>query len=183
MASDFCIRHAAHIIRHGGVIAYPTDTIYGLGCDPYNQDAIARLNHIKQRDPDKQFILLAGSIEQVKPLLVLDAAQEKTIVQNTESTSWIISASSKAPGWLTGDQHTIAIRITSNHDVCRLCSMLGHAIVSTSANLSGRPPANSPLQLHQQFHHKVDKILVADKQPTAKASKIIRLSDGRVIRD
>ncbi len=78
MASDFSIRHAAHIINHGGIIAYPTDTIYGLGCDPYNYDAVEKINRIKQRPLDKTFILLAGEIEQIKPLILISKEQERS---------------------------------------------------------------------------------------------------------
>jgi len=182
MASDFSIRHAAHIIKNGGVIAYPTDTIYGLGCDPYNPDAIENISDIKQRPSGKQFILLAGHIDQIKPLLLLDKQQEKTITQDTEPTSWIINASQNAPAWLTDDNKTLTIRISKNNEVQRLCRALGHTIISTSANISGCAPAKNALELHKFFHQKVDKILISNTQLTGKPSKIIRLCDNYVIR-
>ena len=111
MASDFSIRHAAHIIKSGGVIAYPTDTIYGLGCDPYNPHAVELLNTIKQRPLDKQFILLAGHIDQVKNLVRLNKEQEKTITQKTQPTSWIVDASDNAPSWLVDSNNSITIRL------------------------------------------------------------------------
>jgi tRNA A37 threonylcarbamoyladenosine synthetase subunit TsaC/SUA5/YrdC len=131
MASDFSIRHAAHIIRHGGVIAYPTDTIYGLGCDPYNLQAVESINRIKQRPLEKQFI---------------------------------------------------TIRISNHQDVQKLCKALGHAIISTSANISGKKPAANALDLHKYFHRTVDKILISGQKQTNKPSKIIRLCDNHVIR-
>ena len=182
MASDFSIRHAAHIIRRGGVIAYPTDTIYGLGCDPYNQEAIELLNSIKQRPLNKHFILLAAHMEQIRPLVQLTKEQEKTITQPTQATSWIVPASKNTPPWLIDKDNNITIRISKQHDVERLCSALGHAIISTSANLSGKAPARNALDLHKYFHHHVDKILLADKYQASKPSKIIRLCDNRVIR-
>lgn len=182
MASDFSIRHAAHIIRHGGIVAYPTDTIYGLGCDPYNAEAVARVNHIKQRPLNKYFILLAASIEQIRPLVVLTGEQEKIITQTNEPTSWIVSASQYAPPWLIDKNHMLTIRISKHEDVQRLCQALGHAIISTSANLSGKKPANNSLELHKYFQHKVDKILLANKQTASKPSKIIRLCDNYIVR-
>jgi len=182
MASDFSIRHAAHIIKNGGVIAYPTDTIYGLGCDPYNADAVERINIIKQRPHNKQFILLAGDIEQVRAMLLLTREQEKIITASAEPTSWVISASEQAPSWLTDKNHMLTIRISQYHEVKRLCQALGHAIISTSANISGKKPAMNGLQLHRYFHHKVDKILLADKPQLTKPSKIIRLCDNYVFR-
>lgn len=183
MPSDFCIRHAAHIIRHGGIIAYPTDTVYGLGCDPYNADAVEKINLIKQRPLNKYFILLASDIKQVQPLLHTTKAQQKLITQSDEPTSWIVNASPNAPEWLTNKSHTITIRISHSPTVQKLCSALGHPIISTSANISGRRPAKNALELYQFFYKKVDKILLANKPLTTKPSKIIRLCDNYIIRD
>jgi L-threonylcarbamoyladenylate synthase len=183
MASDFAIRHAAHIIKHGGIIAYPTDTIYGLGCDPYNPDAVEKINTIKQRPANKQFILLAANINQIRPLILIKKEQEKIITQNTLAISWIVKASTSAPPWLVGNSKTLCIRISKHDEVQRLCNALGHAIISTSANLSGKKSAINALELHKYFHHRVDKILIASKKQGSKASKIIRLCDNRVIRD
>ncbi len=183
MASDFSIRHAAHIIKHGGIIAYPTDTVYGLGCDPYNPHAIDLINTIKQRPADKQFILLAANIEQIRSLVLLDEEQEKIIAQSTQPTSWIINASKNAPSWLIDKYNTITIRISNHPDVKYLCNVLGHTIISTSANPSGKTPARNALELHKYFHHITDKILISNKKQTSKPSKIIRLCDNRVIRN
>jgi len=183
VASNFSIRHAAHIIRHGGIIAYPTDTIYGLGCDPYNADAVDNINTIKQRPLKKQFILLAGHIDQLKPLIQINNEQEKRLTQTTEPTSWITKAGKHAPPWLVDSKNTLTVRISNNKIVQRLCNTLGHAIISTSANPSGKIPAKNSLELHQYFHHTVDKILATNQQLTAKPSKIIRLSDNHIIRN
>lgn len=182
MPSDFSIRHAAHIVKNGGVIAYPTDTIYGLGCDPYNLEAIERINRIKQRPQNKQFILLASEPEQLKPLIKISEQQEKTVTQSNEPTSWVVKASEDAPFWLTDSCGNLTIRISKHNDVQRLCQALGHAIISTSANISGRTPAKNSFELHKYFHQQVDKILVSDKKPAGKASRIIRLCDNYVIR-
>ena len=182
MASDFSIRHAAHIIRRGGIIAYPTDTIYGLGCDPYNQDAVARLKRIKQRPSHKQFILLAGDIDQIKPFTHLSKEQQKAITENIEPTSWVVEARQNVPAWLVNDSNTITIRLCRQNDVQLLCHILGHAIISTSANLAGKTPARNALELHQNFHNTIDKIMANNQKLTAKPSKIIRLCDNLVIR-
>ncbi len=182
MASDFSIRHAAHVIRNGGIIAYPTDTIYGLGCDPYNAQAVHNINLLKQRPQNKQFILLAADIEQIKPLILLHEEQQARIVQTTEPTSWISDASPQAPAWLVDQHNTLTIRVSKNDTVKKLCTALGHAIISTSANPSGKTPASNSLELHQYFHGSVDKILASQQKLTARPSKIIRLCDNCVIR-
>ena len=182
MASDFSIRHAAHIIRHGGIIAYPTDTIYGLGCDPYNFDAVEKINLIKQRPMNKQFILLAGHIDQISPLVNISKKQELLITQNIEPTSWVIKANQQVPVWLTDNTGAITVRISNHVFVQQLCHMLGHAIISTSANPTGKKPAQNSLELHKYFHHTVDKILATNEKLTARPSTVIRLSDNHIIR-
>ncbi len=182
MASDFSIRHAAHVIRNGGIIAYPTDTIYGLGCNPYDALAIDELNKLKQRPLNKQFILLAGDIRQISPLVRISEKQQTRITQTIEPTSWIVDASPQAPAWLTDRQNTLTIRISKNAIVKNLCATLGHAIISTSANPSGKKPAKNSLDLHRYFHRHVHKILASQQKLTASPSKIIRLCDNYVIR-
>ncbi len=183
MASNFAIRHAAHIVNSGGIIAYPTDTIYGLGCDPYNKGAVERINAIKQRPLNKQFILLAANIDQIKPFVQIKKEQEAVIAKSTQPTSWIIEASPSAPPWLIGSSKTLSIRISKHDEVQRLCNALGYPIISTSANLSGKKSAKNALELHQYFHHYVEKILIANKKQDNKASKIIRLCDNHIIRN
>ena len=182
MPSDFSIRHAAHIIKNGGVIAYPTDTVYGLGCDPYNADAVDRINQIKNRPADKHFILLASHIHLVQTLFDCDDSQKKTITESIEPTSWVVNASANAPDWITNKSGTITIRINQHPVVKKLCSALGHSIISTSANISGKKPARNGLELHQFFNKKVDKILLSSQPISTKPSKIIRLCDNHIIR-
>jgi len=182
MASDFSIRHAAHVIRNGGIIAYPTDTIYGLGCDPYDACAVHNINILKQRSSNKQFILLASHIDQIKPLILLNKEQQNLIAQTAEPISWVVNAKHQTPAWLTDKQNTVTIRISKNDTVKKLCAALGHAIISTSANPSGKKPARNSLELHQYFHNRVPKILASQKKLTAQPSKIIRLCDNHIIR-
>ncbi|HHJ34916.1 MAG TPA: Sua5/YciO/YrdC/YwlC family protein, partial [Gammaproteobacteria bacterium] len=164
MASDFSIRHAAHLIRRGGIIAYPTDTIYGLGCNPYDADATERLSMIKRRSTDKPFILLAADIKQLAPLIIIDKAQERSISQTSEPISWVIDARPHAPAWLTDRENTLTVRISQNETVIKLCEILGHAIISTSANPSGRVPAKNNLEIRQYFQGTIDKILATNKK-------------------
>lgn len=182
MASDFSIRHAAHIIKIGGTIAYPTDTIYGLGCNPFNLGAVERLNDIKLRPLSKHFILLAGHISQIKPLIIINNKQEQLITQTTEPTSWITQASEQAPKWLISNENTLTIRICNNETVQKLCGALGHAIISTSANISGKAPAKNNLEIRKYFLGSIDDILATNKKLIAKPSKIIRLCDNHILR-
>ena len=103
-------------------------------------------------------------------------------MQTSTPTSWVIDARPTAPPWLVAADGTIAIRICNQSVVQRLCHKLGHAIISTSANPSGKPPAKNALELHKYFHHKVDKILATNEKLIASPSKVIRLCDNYVIR-
>lgn len=183
MASDFAIRHATHQIRRGGVIAYPTDTVYGLGCDPMDVEAVNRLCQLKQRDISKGLILLGNKIElfssYIKPL---SGAQIKIICQTKAPTSWIVPASNSAPAWLTGNRDTLVIRITQHSLVSILCNQLGHPLVSSSANPGGHKPAINVFQVHQYFHHKVDAILVSTQTSSGQPSTIRQLATGEVLR-
>ncbi|VAW53425.1 Hypothetical YciO protein, TsaC/YrdC paralog [hydrothermal vent metagenome] len=183
MPSDFSIRLAAQQIKHGGIIAYPTDTIYGLGCDPYNADAVENLNAIKRRPLNKQFILLVGHFDQIAPLIEINKEQQNLIENTPESTSWITEASSLAPAWLTDNANTLTVRISQNDIVKKLCNALGHAIISTSANLSGKKPATNNLEIRKYFGNTLNYNLATNEKLTARPSKIIRLCDNRILRE
>ncbi len=183
MASLFAIRHAAHQIRHGGVIVYPTDTVYGLGCDPMNASAIDYLNTLKQRDPDKGLILIANKIEYfngyIKKLLQKDRVK---IQQTDEPTSWIVPAEESTPFWLTGNTQTLAIRITQHPVISELCDQLQHPLVSSSANPSKNKPALNTLQAHRYFQGRVHAILITNKKHSGVPSKIRILENDTLLR-
>lgn len=183
MASLFAIRHAAHQIRHGGVIAYPTDTVYGLGCNPMDVDAINYLNALKQRDSSKGLILIANRLELFNDYIKeLSNSDRKKIEQEKSPTSWIVTANNQVPQWLTGDNHTLAIRITQHPVISELCNQLHHPLVSTSANPAGKKPALSALQLHRYFHDKVYATLIADSKNNTQPSSIKVLDNNSIIR-
>ena len=184
MPSDFAIRHAAHCIKHGGVIVYPTETVYGLGCDPLCEDAVERINLIKQRAPGKGLILLAGSLEQLDDFIDVPAPRDRALIRdNGQPTSWIVPASTRAPAWITGGGETIAVRISDHATVRSLCQRLGYALVSTSANPAGRRPGRNALELHRYFDGIVDAILLSHGTSRGKPSKIIRLADRSLVRE
>lgn len=183
MASHFAIQHAAHQIRHGGVIVYPTETVYGLGCDPMNLAAITYLNLLKQREHGKGLILIGNTLDLFEDYVAaLSANQKKQISQTNEATSWIVKANDSLPDWLTNPQRTVAIRITQHPVVSKLCQQLGHPIVSTSANPRGKKTCHNALQAHKYFHDKVDAILIDDNHLSGQASSIKRLDNLSTVR-
>jgi len=183
MASHFAIRYAAHQIRHGGVIVYPTETVYGLGCDPMNFIAIDYLNQLKQRGHNKSFILLAHRLELFDDYISeLSTSDKQQLSKTREPTSWIVPAKNSIPDWLTNPQKTVAIRISPHPVVKELCQQLGHPIVSTSANPGGKKTCRNSMEAHKYFHGKVDAFLIDDQAINGKPSIIKQLDNLLTVR-
>ena len=160
------------MLHAGGLIAYPTEAVYGLGCDPMNVDAVETLLLLKHRPWQKGLILIASSIEQLQPYLqpVDPKYQSKLDVSWPGPNTWLIPASEECPQWIRGNHTTVAVRVTAHPLVRELCDTFGGAIVSTSANHAGKHPARSPLKVLRDLGGEVDYCLHGglggDDQPT-----------------
>jgi len=177
------VRQAATCLHAGGVIAYPTEAIYGLGCDPLNLEAVLRLLSIKQRDPAKGLILIADNIQRLLPFIKITAAQRKTLMQSWPGpNTWLVPAQDWVPEWLTGQHDTLAVRVTAHPLVAALCREAEMPIVSTSANLSGHPPARNALQVRKGLAGKIDFLLSGQTSGQHRPSMIRDLKSGKVIR-
>lgn len=141
----FHLRAAARALRAGKVVAYPTEAVWGLGCDPRNAPAVAHLLALKQRNPGKGLILIADRFESVVPFLAELTAEMGARIYPTwpGPVTWILPAADWVPKALTGGRKTLAVRVTAHPPAAALCHAFGGAIVSTSANLSGRPAART----------------------------------------
>jgi len=157
----FNIKKANATLEQGGVIAYPTEAVFGLGCDPMNADAVAKLLDIKKRSVDKGLILVAGEFEQLLPFLSdIPPAMFDSIMNSWPGpTNWLLPANSAAPHYLRGKHSLQAVRVSKHPIVHALCKEFHGAIVSTSANLSRRPPARNALQTRLRFSNKIDYVL------------------------
>ncbi len=150
--SRFKIKNAVRQLKAGAVIAYPTEAVYGLGCDPLNEAAVMTLLDVKQRPIAKGLILIASSLAQLRPYLVLD----QTIIDRITPTwpgpvTWVIPAQSWVPKWLTGEHQSLAVRVT-RHPIARdLCAQFGSPLVSTSANPTTRPAIKESRKLLKTF--------------------------------
>jgi len=169
----------------GGIIAYPTEAVYGLGCDPTCAPAITRLLALKRRSWRKGLILIAANYQQVEPYLEplpLDL-QQQIFATWPGAVTWLLPARTWVPRWLRGDSSQLAVRITAHPQAAALCRGWGGPLVSTSANRSGRPAAKTALQVRRSFGNTVDYIVpgaVGDRdRPSeirdALTQKIIRL--------
>jgi len=165
----------------GGIFAYPTEAIYGLGCDPDNKAAVMRLLHIKNRPISKGLILVASDFSQVEKYLEPLSVSQRKFTQPS-NTTYIFPALKSAPAWLTGDFNSLAIRITKHPLARELCETLGSAVVSTSANVSGQAPAKSIDEVIAQLGDKIDLILEGKLGDSQKPSTIRDSITNQIIR-
>lgn len=140
-------------LRRGGVIAYPTESCYGLGCDPRNPYAVRRLLALKKRSASKGLILIAAHPSQLRPYLAtlsLGLTNRMHALWPGPNT-WLVPASHNCPAWLRGRHDAIAVRVTAHKGAGWLCELAGMALVSTSANLSGGKAAKTASECRRLF--------------------------------
>ena len=173
---------AAEVLRKGGVIAYPTEGVFGLGCLPENEAAVKRILRIKQRDSSKGLILIASDSSQLTGWAALPAGAAIPDPDPDNPVTWIVPHGALVTLLVRGDNDGIAIRIT-DHPVARaLCAATRSPIVSTSANLSGQSAPTDQDSLRRQFGGLVDYIVPGDCGPSSTPSEIRVLSTGEVLR-
>lgn len=179
------VDQAARIIRNGGVIAYPTEAVWGLGCDPWDRQAVYRILDIKQRPVEKGVILIGASEEQFAPLLDPLSSEERAVLKSTwpGPYTWLIpDPAGWAPDWVRGQFDTVAVRITAHPLVKTLCEATGHPIVSTSANLAGEDPLLTFSGVEEVFGSLLDGIVPGETGGQKTPSKIQDLRSGGLVR-
>lgn len=155
------IREAVRLLAAGGLVAYPTETVYGLGCDPFNGRAVLHLLALKKRELDQGLILVASEFSQLEPLLqpLKPAAKRRVCSAPAIPVTWVLPCLPEIPVWLRGSHDSLAIRVTSHPIAADLCATWDGPLVSTSANIHGRHPATSPLQVRKAFNGQLGCIL------------------------
>mgnify|MGYP000211514342 CR=1 FL=1 len=186
MSKTSTIKQAAEVFTQGGIIAYPTEAVFGLGCDPDNDVAVQKLLSIKQRSAEKGLILLAANYSQLLPYVDDSAINEderrKVLSLWPDAITQILPANKNISSLLCGDFDTIAVRITDHKDVVELCDLTNKAIVSTSANLTGEKPSTTWQQVQQQLGSEIDFIVKGKTSGLLKPSTIINGLTGVTIR-
>jgi L-threonylcarbamoyladenylate synthase len=182
MALSIPLHRAGRILRSGGVVAYPTEGVFGLGCLPRDEDAVLRILAIKRRDPAMGLILIAADPDQL-----VEWVDARVRIEELESTAglpvtWIVPSAPSVPFLVRGRNAGIAVRITQHPVAAALCRTAASAIVSTSANVSGRPPARNAFVLRRVFGALVDCIVAGRCGPASGASEIREWESGRIIR-
>ncbi|NLJ11746.1 MAG: threonylcarbamoyl-AMP synthase [Gammaproteobacteria bacterium] len=183
MTSAWQIQQVAKKVRQGAVIAYPTEAVWGLGCDPFNATAVTRLLALKERPMHKGLILVAADIEQLAWLL--EGLSDSALAQLKQSwpgpNTWLVPHHDRVPEWISGEHDTVAVRVSAHPLVVQLCAATG-PLVSTSANPSGLLPAKSRLRIEQYFHGQLDAVLSGELGQHSKPSTIRDLRSGKVLR-
>lgn len=183
MNCSFPIHKAGRILRDGGVIAYPTEGVYGLGCIPYYRDSVQRIFAIKGRSAKAGLILIAPAIDYLVPWIAPTEGEIDNLLQGFDHpVTWVVSARADTPPWLTGGRDTLAVRITDHPVVAALCETTGSALVSTSANRTGRPPARSITRVRKLLGNEVDCVVPGALGNAAGPSEIRMAQGNRVLR-
>lgn len=172
----------AHLARNG-LVAYPTESCYGLGCDPRKPHALKRLIAAKGRSAAKGLLLIAAHWSQLKPYVARLPAGHLARMKRSwpGPVTWVVPASRRCPALLTGGRSTVAVRVTAHTDAVRLCRSLGMALVSTSANKSGRKPAKTAVECRRIFGTRV-RTLDGRIGQRRRPSTLIDLATGKILR-
>ena len=167
-------------LRRGGVIAYPTEAVWGLGCDPFDEAAVTRLLALKQRPVDKGLILIAGALGHLDGLLDWDAipadVRERVLASWPGPNTWIVPATARVPRWITGSHDGVAVRVSAHPAVIALCTAFGGSLVSTSANPAGAEPPRRIDAFDPALRDAIDAIVDGD---TGGLSSPTRIRDAR----
>jgi L-threonylcarbamoyladenylate synthase len=178
------INQAIEILNRGGVIAYPTEAVYGLGCRADDRSAVEKICALKGRPVDQGVIVLIRDLDQLGNWILPVSPPHREQLEATwpGPVTWLVPASEQCPVWLKGRHPSLAIR-QSAHPLCHdLCQNLNTPLVSTSANHSGQPPALSATEARAMFGDQVDLIIDAPLGDSAKPSTIRDLLTGRQLR-
>lgn len=184
MISEKQLINAVTIVNEGGIIAYPTESVYGLGCDPFDEMAVKKLLLLKKRSVDKGLILIASHVQQILPLIKpIDSIDLARALKTWPGHhTWIFPKSNKVPYWISGAYDTIAVRVSNHPVVIQICEKLNSPLVSTSANISSEETMSSINDIKAIFGNKVGYYVNAPTGKEAKPSTIHVAHTNTIIR-
>lgn len=177
------LQRAVAALQQGGIVAYPTEAVWGLGCNPFDEKAVRELLALKNRPDSKGLILIAADISQVEEWLGALSAEQRQAVEAVwpGPYTWIVPAPN-APAWLRGEHDGLAIRVSAHPVVQALCRAWGGPLVSTSANLSGEAPAADVVDLQKFFANGLSMIVEGALGGDQRPSEIRDAVTGVVLR-
>lgn len=175
---------AVRALGQGGVIACPTEAVWGLSCDPFDALAVDHLLAMKRRPQSKGLILVAADASQLDFLLHDITPDQRAALAASwpGPATWLVPHKGRVPDWISGDFSTVAVRVSAHPVVAALCAKWGGPLVSTSANHAGARPAVFAFQVHRYFGPDLDFLLPGALGGSATPTRITDLATGRVIR-
>ncbi|NND45963.1 MAG: tRNA threonylcarbamoyladenosine biosynthesis protein RimN [Xanthomonadales bacterium] len=175
---------AAERLHDGQVIAYPTEAVFGLGCDPRNERAVGQVLSLKNRAASAGLILIGASLSQFEPWIGEITADQRRRAEETwpGPVTWLFPRGDEVPDFIAGDHDSIAIRVTAHAGCIALCEAFGGPVVSTSANPHGAPPARSAGEVEDYFGPFLGGIVDGALGNQAQPSEIRDLRSGEVLR-
>ncbi len=178
------IQPAVEVLKRGGIIAYPTESVYGLGCDPFNEKAVMRLLGLKKRSVEKGLILIAADWEQVKSLVkpIKPYLLKRVLATWPGPVTWTFPAAHGLPQWIRGAHSTVAIRVTAHPIASELCRVFNQPLVSTSANIEGQPPVVKDEDIEKIFPEGIDGVVTGSLGGLAKPTEIRSALTGETLR-
>lgn len=181
--SPFKLRMTRQVLNRGGVIAYPTEAVYGLGCNPLNLYAVEKILQLKQRPADKGLILIGSRLEHLQAFTEIQL-QDNDKLRSTwpGAVTWILPARPEVPYLLRGRHSGIAMRLTDHPVAAAICDYFDGAIVSTSANIATHPALRTATAVHACFGQQLDLVLHGDTNRHAQPSEIRDYLSGGVLR-
>ncbi len=174
---------ASACVSRGGVIAYPTEAVYGLGCDPWNRSAVCKVLALKRRPVSKGLIVVAAHPDQLRPLVDFARVPDWREIEASwpGPVTWLLPLNTLTPAWLHGAHDTLAVRIPDHALIQQLCLCSG-PLVSTSANPAEAPPACNPQRVRAYFGRRLDYVLPGETDNNRRPSEIRHALTGQVIR-
>lgn len=179
---DVSFQELGKRVKAGEVFIYPTDTVYGLGCDVFNEEAVERIFKIKERAGNKPLSVAFHSVEQLLKFVKVDAAQEAKIKELLPGAYTFIVQNESIPSNVTTGLPTVGVRVPDYGPTLELIREADTPIVTTSVNISGMAPACTLHDIEAEMVQKVDFVIDAGKCGSSKPSTIINLLDGKILR-
>ena len=170
-------------LKSGEVIGYPTEAVYGIGCDPWNQSSVEKIAKIKGRKNSQTFLMVASSIGQLTDLIDISKLSPQVASSWPGHTTWLIKAKENVPYWLQDEQtNKVGIRISNHPLVIELCNAFGKPIISTSANVSGKEEIKNQQEFIRTFSSDINYLVDGDLGDYDETSVIIDMETNKKIR-
>ena len=177
------VDEAVKFLNKGELIGYPTEAVYGLGCDPWNKEGVNKISKLKGRSPDKPFLMVISSKDQLDDLVDVSSLTDKVWESWPGHTTWLIKAKDSVPSWMKDKQTgKVGIRMSEHPVVVDLCNLFKKPLISTSANISGKSEIKDPLLFKKTFMTEVKYLVEGSLGNYEKTSIIVDMESEQKIR-